>query len=315
MKIRSLALASLFVVAHAHAHLVREKFNADPAFNGWQSFGVTNLFQWNATNQVLNVTWDSTQPNSYFYHPLGATLTTNDSFCVQFDLQLADAAITSGYQTELAVGLINFSEATNANYTRTLGTLPDVFEFDYFPADSFGDPASLDGTLSDSGANFYFAYDNQELLPGMSYHVVLIHQANSAAISSVIYTNGQVMSVLPNVYANYPTTNDFGAFQVDTLSISSYMDDGYGDDILAHGTVANISCAWPLPVGAVSTPAAGRVQFTSDTNWLYTLEKSTNFQTWLSAAPATFGNGRNLILSDTNTPANQTYYRVRADLP
>ena len=93
----SLAFASLFILATAQAGTLVEKFNTDPSLDGWQAFGDTNLFQWDSTNQVLDVTWDSTQPNSYYYHPLGVTLTITDGFCVVFDLQVNDAvAINSG---------------------------------------------------------------------------------------------------------------------------------------------------------------------------------------------------------------------------
>ena len=84
--------------------------------------------------------------------------------------------------------------------------------------------------------------------------------------------------------------------------------------LLAHGTVGNLAFASPLPVGMVNVLAAGQVQFTSDTNWLYTLEQSADFQTWTAAAPASFGNGTNLLLQATNAPA-AAFYRVRADLP
>src|SRR5674476_1393784 len=92
MKIRSLAIASLFVLsaASAFAATITENFSTNPLQHGWQIFGDTNLFQWDSANQNLAVTWDSSQTNSYFYHPLGATFTKADSFCVLFDLNLTD---------------------------------------------------------------------------------------------------------------------------------------------------------------------------------------------------------------------------------
>jgi hypothetical protein len=35
----------------------------------WRQFGDGSLFQWNATNQHLEVTWDSSRTNSLFYRP------------------------------------------------------------------------------------------------------------------------------------------------------------------------------------------------------------------------------------------------------
>jgi hypothetical protein len=313
-KIRSLAMAGLFafVAANCGANTVIERFSTDPLQNGWQIFGDTNLFQWDSTNQVLDVTWDSTQPNSYFYLPLGKTLAQSDSFCVLIDLQLNDA-VGTGYSSELGIGLLNFSDATNSNYLRTLGTQPNVFEFDYFPADDYGDPDSEDVTLVDSEANFYFPYDNLTLNPGVTYHILLLHQANTATISGEISTNGQLMTSFPNPYTNI-TTNDSGAFQLDTLSISSYADNGFGD-ILAHGSVSKIAVASPLPVEVIQSVAPGQIQCASDTNWLYTLEQSSDLQNWSPAAPAIFGNGTNLVFQATNLPPDKMFYRVRADLP
>jgi hypothetical protein len=48
------------------AATISENFANDPLRNGWQIFGDTNLFQWDSTNQNLDVTWDSSQTNSYF---------------------------------------------------------------------------------------------------------------------------------------------------------------------------------------------------------------------------------------------------------
>lgn len=313
MKIRSLAFASLFALS-AHAATTVERFAADPLQNGWQIFGDTNLFQWNAASNNLAVTWDSLRPNSYFYRPLGATYTQADGFCVVFDFQLSDAT-ASGYGNELAIGLLYLSDATNSAFMRSAGTLPNVCEFDYFAPDDFSDPASDDATLVDSSANFYFAFDNKTLNPGVNYHVLLIHQPGATGVSGGIFTNGQTITSLPFAYANFPNTNDAGAFQLDTLAVSSYADDGFGDSLLAHGTVSRLAFASPLPVEKIKTVAAGEIQFTSDTNWLYTLEQTLDFKTWNNAAPATFCSGTNLFLQATNLPSDKSFYRVRADLP
>jgi len=311
MKIRSLAIASVFVLSVAHATLINEKFTANPALAGWQVFGDPNLFQWDATNHNLVVTWDSSQTNSYFYHPLGANFTKADGFCVSFDLNLKDADATGYFQ--IAIGLCNFANATSTNFSRANGVSPNLCEFDYFPdgPNSYG--PSLDATLVDANGNFYFAFDtSQPLVNNVNYRVVLVHRAGEARISGTVYTNGQVFTALP-VIAAYGA-NDFN---LDTLAISSYttLDDIYGDALLAHGTVDNLAFASPLPVGLVSSVAAGQIHFASDTNWLYTLEQSADFKIWTPAAPTSWGNGTNLILQATNAPADKSFYRVRAELP
>jgi hypothetical protein len=306
-KFRLAAIAALFVVSTVHATLLREKFETDPARDGWQVFGDTNLFAWDSTNHVLDVTWDSTQSNSYFYLPLGRTYTEADGFCVLFDLQLADASATV-YGSELAVGLFQFTSATNANFSRTGGTLPNVWEFDYFPPDTEGDEPSLDATLVDANENFYFQYVNSLLNTGVTYRVVLVHRPGDPGISGEVFTNGQLMSSL------YKSYGSAGSFQVDTLAIMNYSDNGYGD-ILAHGTVDDLAFATPVPVNMIQATGAGQVWFASDTNWLYRLEGSQDYQSWTAATPPTPGNGTNLWLEATNASPTWSAYRVRADLP
>lgn len=310
-----MALAGLFTFVPSHAATLSENFAHNPLDQGWQVFGETNLFQWDATNLAMDVTWDSTQPNSYFYHSLGRTVTTNDGFCLVFDLQVNDAVAFNG-GAQLAIGLLNFAEATNPIYSRTLGSLPNVFELDYFPAFNSGGnsyPASLDATLIDSQINYYFAYDNLPLNQGISYHVLLLHLPNTIGIRGEIFTNGQLMTALPMLYNSEPAS-DAGAFQLNALAIMNYTDDGYGDDILAHGSVRNLAFATPLPVGIIKAPAPGQVHFASDTNWLYTLEQSVDFQNWSPVAPAVPGNGTNLVLQATNLPPTGSFYRVQAGL-
>ena len=154
-----LAIAGLSIVARAQTGTLVEKYNNDPSLDGWQVFGDTNLFNWDSTNQVLDVTWDSTQTNSYYYHPLGRTVTINDSFCVVFDLQLNDAtAINSG--SELAIGLLRFADATDSGFSRPNSPSPNVCEFDYFPQFVYQGttyPESINASLVDAQNEYFFA--------------------------------------------------------------------------------------------------------------------------------------------------------------
>jgi hypothetical protein len=61
--------------------------------------------------------------------------------------------------------------------------------------------------------------------------------------------------------------------------------------------------------------AVWQAQFISRSNWLYTLERTGDFQSWTNVSPATSGNGTNLFLPDTNAPADKAFYRVRAERP
>jgi hypothetical protein len=57
------------------------------------------------------------------------------------------------------------------------------------------------------------------------------------------------------------------------------------------------------------------VQFTDHANWLYTLERSTDFVSWADASITTNGNGTNLILQDTTATVDKAFYRVKAERP
>ena len=63
-----LALAGWFALfaARSGATSISENFSTDPFQNGWRIFGDTNLFQWDSTNQILAVTWDSTRRTVIF---------------------------------------------------------------------------------------------------------------------------------------------------------------------------------------------------------------------------------------------------------
>ena len=174
-------LAGLMTVSSAKAMTLTENFASNPLQNGWQIFGDTNLFQWDSTNQNLDVTWDSSQSNSYFYHSLGTILTSNDDFTLAFDLQLNEAE-ASGFGFELAIGLFNLGEATNADFQRSTGeNSPDLVEFDYFPDVGYG--PTVWPTLVDTNSGFNYNgssdYAIYAPIPGDWYHIVMTYTASS----------------------------------------------------------------------------------------------------------------------------------------
>lgn len=303
--------ALLLVSVTAQATLIYEKFATNPAADGWQSWGATNLFRWDATNRALAVTWDSSESNSYYYHPLDRSYTKADGFCVQFDLNLTDASAVGYFQ--MAIGLGNFSQLSSTGFSRANGASPDLCEFDYFPGGPASYGPSMDATLVDANDIFCFAYDaSQPMNTNVVYRVVLVHPPGATAINGTVFTNGVPMSALPEFYLE----SSLGDFQLDTLAVLNYttLDDAYGDSLLAHGTVANFAFASPLPVGLVQASGQGSIAFSSDTNWIYTLEQTTDFKTWTATAFAA-GNGTNLLLQATNPPSAAAFYRVQASLP
>jgi hypothetical protein len=304
-----LALACLSIGTVARATVITENFTNNPTEDGWRIFGLTDLFQWDSTNHNLAVTWDSSQPNSYFYHPLGTVLTSNDAFSLAFDLQLTDVPVANGF--EIAVGFFNFADATSTNFFRGSGSdSPNLAEFDYFP-----DFQSIDATTADTNSRFVFLYDNQPINAGVIYHIVLSHTAGTPMITGAVFTNNQLYTQLPY---SYFSTN-FSDFRLDTMAASSYSDaNGYGASILAHGTLANIVVTVPPPpvqnLNGSFSNATWQAQFLSQSNWLYTLQRTTNLTTWQDVSTAG-GNGTNLLLPDANPPADKAFYRIRADRP
>ena len=302
----------------AHAETLTENFTADPATHGWQTFGDASLFHWDATNHNLAVTWDSSQTNSYFYHPLATTLGEQDGFNLAFDLTLSSAVSGGDNGFEIAVGLFHLADATSTNFFRGTGyQSPNLIEFNYFPP--FGIyGASIDATMEDTDNNFKFLYDDtQALTNGVTYRVALNHVAGDTVITAAVYTyatNGQLQ--LYSSVSQFFAYGDFSDFFVDTISISSYNDTGAYGSISAQGVIDNLVVTTsPRPVGNITGQTIGPVwqaQFTTRTNWLYTLERSADLKTWTPVSTTTNGNGSTLTLQDPHPPATQALYRVHA---
>jgi hypothetical protein len=324
-KVRLFLLAGFMAVATAHAMTLAEYFVNNPFQDGWQVFGDANLFQWDSTSLNLDVTWDSSQSNSYFYHPLGTILTSNDDFSLAFDLQLSQAQ-ASGYGFELALGLFNLAQATNAGFQRSSGeggTSPDLVEFDYFPDVGFG--PTLWPTFVDTNSDFNvydFSTDYAIYAPilGDWYHIVMTYTASNLTMVTTLINFEQTsgVTIVDPICTTNPTY-PFTDYRVDTIFISSYQDDGFGDSIYAQGVIGNIVVTLPPPpvqnLAGAFLNGVWQAQFCSQSNWLYTLQRTGDLQSWTNVSPLTPGNGTNLVLQDTNPPPDKAFYRVSASRP
>ena len=58
-----------------------------------------------------------------------------------------------------------------------------------------------------------------------------------------------------------------------------------------------------------------RAQFLGCSNWLYSLQRSSDLQNWTNVVSGIPGNNTGQMLSDTNPPTDKAFYRVGADLP
>lgn len=333
-----LIAAALAGALSASAITIVENFATDPAASGWQMFGNTNLFQWNPTNQNLEVTWDSTQPNSYFYQPLGTTITRNDDFSIAFDLTLRDSA--SGVEPgktgplQLEFGFLNFATASSTNFQRGVyGSAQNIAAFDYYPSgyyDYFGTiydspaatvPSFISGADTYSYAPQLVSAFNNELPTNQTVRVSLAYTASNQTAVVTVTTNGVSLLSLPALALaggnGFSSTNV--DFLVDTFSISSYSSAGNDyDSVRAHGAVANLIVTVPPPAQNLAltvTNGNWQVVFSARTNWLYTLERTTDLQSWTNASPTIPGLTGNLTLADTNPPTPHASYRVRAVRP
>jgi hypothetical protein len=320
------AFAFFAAVSIAGAGVITQDFSSNPATNGWQSFGNTNFFVWDSTNQNLNVTWDSSKSNSYFYHSLERTLTRNDDYSLSFDIRLDDVGPADDllYSFEFGIGLLDIDNAKQPGFLRGTGfDAPNVAEIAYFRHDMFGGPDTLYPTFIGSDNTFNYNpggtdSTNYTLTPGEWHHLSLTFTAsNQIAVMTVVNAasnhTGTVVQLLNTSFTDY---------QVNAFSISSYSDAGqfpdFAGSILAHGRMDNLVINIPPPAqnltGAFSNDT-WQVQFNNRPNWVYTLERSIDFQSWSNASVTLPGNGALLTLQDTNSVSGKAFYRVRADRP
>jgi len=322
----TIVLAGLASFAYAATTTINEDFSSNPQEKGWRIFGDTNLFQWDATNHNLRVTWDSSQGNSYFYEPLGTILTREDDLSVAFDLRLAD--IGAGPDTNkatsfpIAIGFLNLDLAAGTNFVRGTGSgSPDIAEVAYFWDSGFG--ATLWPTFVDANSNFNYNSSSDyaifALAAGDGYHLVMNYTASNqtAVLTATNFAKTSGVQITQFVNTN------FADYRLGSFSISSYSDAGqdprYAGSVLAHGTVGNLLVTVPAPpvenvVGSLSN-GVWQVQFTGQAQWLYTLEQTMDFQSWSRASSTVKGSATKTVLVATNAPATRAYYRVRAERP
>ncbi len=295
-----------------------ESFTSNPLTNGWQIYGDTNLFAWNSTNEVMDVTWDSSQTNSYFYHPLGTTLTERDNFTIAFDMNLTDTEALN-YGSELALGFLNLAEATGTNFNRSTGlNSPDLVEFDYFPNTDYDLGATVWPLFIDSTSTFNYNGTNDYALyaPNLNdwYHITMTY----CAASETMVTTMTNFEGTTGITIHDPIMDGFAGYNVDTFSVSSYAGDDFGDSVYAQGAVSNVVLTLPPVVRhltAAYSNGVSQVQFGSYVNWSYMLERSTDLISWQQVSRCVPGTGNMMTLSDASAPADKAFYRVSASQP
>lgn len=323
MRTGLLIMWGLVAASVSGAATFEEDFSSNPLQSGWKIFGDTNLFQWDATNQDLAVTWDSSRTNSFFYHALGTILARDDNFHLDFDLMFQDYTngTTPGkpYDFEAAIGFLNLTNAAQTNFSRGAGINKtygpdDLVEFDFFPAFSSYQPTISQVIVSTNNAWLYNNNDLLDLTPGQWFHVDMDYNSATRTLTTIVTNNGVQYGMTQTILV--PTNFDF---RVTAVSVNSYSDQNATGSILAHGTVDNfVITVPPSPVQNFTgsfTDNVWQVQFLSRSNWLYSLQRSPDFQSWTNVSSTTPGNATNLFQQDTRPPAGGAFYRISAQRP
>ncbi len=329
--VQSAFLLFLTAACLSNAAVLSENFSTDPRARGWKNFGDTNLFRWNATNQNLEVTWDSSRTNSFFHLPLDTIVSTNDPFSIAFDLRMNDLAIGTSsnkpYTFQIALGFVNSVNMTNPNAFRGAGQsatygVRNMIEFDYFPDSGFG--ATFAPTVISTNNRVAFS-DNHPLVltTGDLFRVTMSY--SNLVLRTQVTRNGSPYGLPPTNSIKDLALATYPDFRVDALALINWSDavqagsTQFWGSILAHGVVDNFLVTVPdAPVGnfvGTKSNAVWRATFTAKTNWFYALERSLNFATWTSASPTNSGTGGTLLLQDTNAATSESFYRVRAWKP
>ena len=323
MRAVPLLVVGVFLMARLYGAGFVEDFATDPGARGWRTFGDAESFHWNALEQDLEVTWDSSKPNSYFYRSLGNILARTDDVQLSFDLQIADIAVgvspDKPFTFELAVGLMNVRDATATNFLRGTATeSPNLLEWDYFPDSGFG--ATISPVIVSSNNQFIPSFTVPvELTANHVYHVQLSYSAADQTLNTTMLRDGASIGPIKPVQLGAAFTD----YRVDTVAISSYSDEGADGSILAHGRIDNLAVTLPDPprpfLAWEGTPAgkAWQITFQSTTNWSYTLERTDDWKQWLQVSNPVPGNGAEQTLQDQSMSEAppQAFYRVRLERP
>lgn len=309
------------IVSSSHAVVISENFSAgglggSPFARGWSAVGDTNLFVWNPTAGHLEVTWDSSKPNSFFKIPLGMTLTRSNDFGCMFDLTLSSIGSLPGKSgaMQVAAGFINLSAATNSNYLRGTGfNSPNLVEFNYFHDTGFGE--SVSPVMISRDNQFAAGFLGFKFELGQEYRIQMTFTAFNQTLATTVMHNGT--NALTSSVVIPASSASFSDFAVDTMAISSYSDEGqdpmWAGSILAQGVIDRVVVSTPAPtLGSVTLRKFAdtwRAEVYCQPGYTYILQRTTTFQTWtdvdteVAASPV-------LVLQDESPIVTNGFYRV-----
>ena len=306
----------------AKAAVIHESFTQSPLSSGWRVAGDSSLFHWNQAEGRLEVTWDSSRPNSFFHLPLGVVLSSRDDF--RFALDLRPTSIFVGpnpdkpWTFELGFGLISRADATSAGFVRGAAPGPiNLVEWDFFPqpADSLYSSA-ISTTIVTSARRFFPSFTTQvDLTPGDTFHIELRYTASTRTLATRMTRNGGDFGSLESAVLK----ETGGDFRVDAFSLSSYSDVGqdpaYAGSILATGEVDNVELEFDQLVGpSIEGRAVGatwRVTAPAIPGFWYQLERSRDLAVWERSGEPVRADGTWVELIDSQPwTTSGAFYRL-----
>ncbi|MBM3882876.1 MAG: hypothetical protein FJ387_24660 [Verrucomicrobia bacterium] len=303
-----------------------EDFARDPLAAGWRTVGDASLFSWNPADHNLEVTWDSSRPNSYFVRPLGHTLHRGSDFLLEFDLRLRELRIgtTPGkpYTFQLAVGLMNLDQATAGAFLRGTGSdSPNLVEFDYFADSGFG--ATISPTIISSNGIFATSFNVPfELTLEDGFRVTLSYRAETQQLTTSLTRQGEPFGPIQPVALGA----EFTDFAVDHVAVMSYSDAGqdpqFSGSIFARGILDNVIVAVARPA-TLDLGLTGRwvedrweVQFDARPEWAYTLYRTADFRAMTVVKTLSVGHAGRVTLADPEPAAGLAqFYWLEASRP
>ncbi|MDG1892454.1 MAG: hypothetical protein P8L18_14200 [Verrucomicrobiota bacterium] len=312
---------------------VHEDFSSDPLADGpWKTFGDSDLFSWDKSQQRLKVTWDSRRPNSLFYLPLSSPISRKSDFTLRFRLQVDDLnlGIDAGkpFTFPIALGLVHLEQATRPDFYRGSGIHPDfgargLVEWSYHADSGFGATVSS-GLIS---LDNQWALSNSfplELKFGSIYAVEMAFEAELGVLRTSMTEDqmpfGPIQdAVLSNFFGS--PADEFTDVHVDAFAIASYSDGGqaspeFAGSVLASGWVDDIAIETsegPLLNGIIFKDGLVSVEVQGRPGWQLWLEKTTDFMLWETCGFAESQESGPLQISDRSGSHSKGFYRVRGN--
>jgi hypothetical protein len=312
------AFPAIFLAIHAEQW--RADFSSDPFVvptPKWSVLGAAELFEWNPSAQQLDITWDSSRPNTFCTWPLPRSLRSHDAFSFSWDLRLNDAGprdtSTRSNVLQISVVLARRARLPDGYPQRTsAGRALDLLDFSFFPLADYGPfgASAYIAPVAFGESSIGYSFGNSfNLADGQSHRVECTWDPVARALRTMVEGAGSIADTSPALVA----TDDF---ELDTFAIVVWNEGPTPrDSLLAHGSIRSVVITAPEPpVGSLTFRSNSRsIGFQSQTGYRYQLEASGDLSEWASTGPDAAGTGGPMEFSDLRKALFlHQFYRVRA---